>query len=107
MINNILKLLILKLSSEKEISTSYYFDKVFLKLGIITQIGDLIDQLENNGLLTHKGLFVNEDSIYKSVSTTERGIKYFDEEIKKIKIPEVEFSQERQILLKKYLGLMK
>lgn len=104
-IENICSLMILKIASINVVGTSFMFRNIFLNmLGIIEDESFLIKKMEEEELLLHAGLFENSN-FYKFISTTEKGIKYFNEKIKSLEIPKEEFSKERQILLRKYLGL--
>lgn len=101
----ILKLIILNQCLNKELSTSYYIDRICLKLGLIVQVGNLIEELNDDGYLTHQGLFQNEDSIYKSIRITDKGKFFYNKELKNTEFLIKEFPIEKEELVKKYLGL--
>lgn len=101
--NNYYQLVILKVCYENGISTIDYLEDIFLKLGIVTQIGDVIEELKDFDLLDHDGLFENETSGYKSLRITESGIQYFTTQIKYVEIEEDLFSKETEEKLMDFL----
>lgn len=105
MIEKICSLIILKIASKTTIESSFQFRNILLNgLGIIEDESYLIKKLSAEGLLTYEGSFDNSN-FYKSVSTTKKGIEYLNRERENIIIPRGEFSKEREIILKKILGI--
>ena len=91
-------LIILYLSSLENINTSYRFRKIFsIHLGILIDESVIIE-LKSDGL-------IDKSPFYKSISCTEKGKKYYNDNIHKVKIIEDDFPGEKSDLVKIFLGL--
>lgn len=99
----VIELIILRQCDKKPVSTSYYFDRIFLRLGIITQMGDLIEELTNSGYIEHDGVFEGQISLYKNVRTTDKGRSYYRQEIDTVQTRELDITPERRERLEQYL----
>lgn len=100
----VFELIILNVS-KKEVASSYFFNRLFLRLGFIVPISDIIDKLTKAELLSHQGNFENDESLFENLKTTEKGKDFFQAEISKIEIPAKDFDDDQLIILKRYLGL--
>lgn len=98
-------LIILYLSSLENINTSYRFRKIFsIHLGILIDESVIIENLIEKGMLKSDGL-IDKSPFYKSISCTEKGKKYYNDNIHKVKIIEDDFPGEKSDLVKIFLGL--
>jgi len=98
-------LIILYLSSLENINTSYRFRKIFsIHLGILIDESVIIENLIEKGMLKSDGL-IDKSPFYKSISCTEKGKKYYNDNIHKIDIIESDFPDKKLEMLQFYLGL--
>lgn len=103
-IKEICKLIILRLSYKQPMSSSFGYRNIFLNsLGLIVNESFLVEELEHEKMVTHEGIFENSN-FYKNISTTEKGKKYFLENINKISIPTDDLSLKID-KIKMYLGI--
>jgi hypothetical protein len=104
-IRKMCKLIILHISSKKVINTSFAFRNIFSNLlGFIVDEASIIHELLLEGKLVSDGVFDNS-TFYKSVSCTEKGKKYYNDNIHKIDIIESDFPDKKLEMLQFYLGL--
>ena len=104
-IREMCKLIILHISSKKVINTSFAFRNIFSNLlGFIVDEASIIHELLLEGKLVSDGVFDNS-TFYKSVSCTEKGKKYYNDNIHKIDIIESDFPDKKLEMLQFYLGL--
>ncbi|MDO4229760.1 MAG: hypothetical protein Q4C98_08095 [Capnocytophaga sp.] len=104
-LREICKFIILNLSSKRLIDSSYTFRNIFTNsLGILIDESVIIQDLIENNLLKSEGI-IDNSPFYKFVSCTEKGKKYYAENICKVAIPENYFSEKRLETLQFYLGL--
>lgn len=100
-ISMICSLIILRISYKIPMSSSFGYRNIFLNsLGIIINEEELIEELYDMELIKHEGLFENS-KFYKNISTTEKGKKYFCDNINRINISNNQYTDE----IKLYLGL--
>ena len=104
-LSEICKFIILNLSSIRVIDSSYRFRNIFSNLlGFIVDEASIIHKLLLEGKLVSDGVFDNS-TFYKSVSCTEKGKKYYNDNIHKIDIIESDFPDKKLEMLEFYLGL--
>ena len=104
-LSEICKSIILNLSSIRVIDSSYRFRNIFsTSLGILINESAIIQDLIKEGMIKSEGL-IDKSPFYKFISCTEKGKKYYDNNIYKVIIPESYFSEKRLDLVKIFLGL--
>ena len=104
-IREMCKLIILHISSKKVINTSFAFRNIFSNLlGFIVDEASIIHELLLEGELVSEWVFDNS-TFYKSVSCTEKGKNYYNDNIHKIDIIESDFPDKKLEMLEFYLGL--
>ena len=104
-LSEICKFIILNLSSIRVIDSSYRFRNIFsTSLGILINESAIIQDLIKEGMIKSEGL-IDKSPFYKFISCTEKGKKYYDNNIYKVIIPESYFSEKRVDLVKIFLGL--
>ena len=94
-LSEICKFIILNLSSIRIIDSSYRFRNIFsTSLGILINESAIIQDLIKEGMIKSEGL-IDKSPFYKFISCTEKGKKYYDNNIYKVIIPESYFSEKR------------
>ncbi|TWP28390.1 hypothetical protein ETU08_09100 [Apibacter muscae] len=103
--DKISKLIILRMASLKTIESSYQFNKIFMHIGSIASATRLLDELEQEKLISHEGIYDKDPSFYKKIKITEEGENYLQENLKNISFSNTEFNEHRIDLLNKIFGL--
>ncbi|MDO4229763.1 MAG: hypothetical protein Q4C98_08110 [Capnocytophaga sp.] len=104
-LREICKFIILNLSSKRLIDSSYTFRNIFTNsLGILIDESVIIQDLIENNLLKSEGI-IDNSPFYKFVSCTEKGKKYYDDNLHTVNILEDDFPKEKLDLVKIFLGL--
>lgn len=104
-LDEICKLIILRIASLRKIHSSYEFERYFLYIGSIASASRLIDDLEEDKLVLHEGIFDKDPSFYKNTITTEKGLEFLNEKLKNISFSTKEFTERRIDFLKKIFAL--
>ncbi|WP_314298559.1 hypothetical protein [Capnocytophaga gingivalis] len=76
-----------------EVALSSHFRHLFANLlGIINDASYLISVMASDDLVAHQGLFENT-KLYQKITITDKGIKYLEENLNQVIIPENEFNE--------------
>ena len=76
-----------------EVALSSHFRHLLANLlGIINDASYLISVMANDELVAHQGLFENR-KLYQKITITDKGIKYLEENLNQVIIPENEFNE--------------
>lgn len=99
------KLIILKMAAEQKIASSYQFGMVYRRIGSIASPVRLLDELERDGLVRHEGVFEGGDpSFYRNVVTTAEGVEFLNRAVEHVSVS-TEGLTEQGIAVLKWLGI--
>lgn len=103
-LDEISKLIILRMASLRKIESSYQFERMFLHIGSIASPTRLLDELAQDKLILHEGIFDKDPSFYKNILTTKKGLDYLNEKLKNTSFSTKELTGQRMDILKKIFG---